>query len=263
MTGPDHALLDFRHVSLARNGRVVIDDLTLRIGAAERVAIIGPNGSGKSTLVKAITREVSPMRLPGSAFTILGRERWNVAELRTLLGVVSHDLGERLAGPVPVTTAVLSGFFSSLDLWNLEARVTPAMRTKVAEVLARLEVAHLADRDMETLSSGEARRVLIGRALVHDPRALIFDEPATSLDLPAQRALRRTISRLAREGLGVVLVTHDLADVVPEVTRVILMRDGRVVGDGAPAALLTTAALSELFGERIDVEATDRGYRAR
>jgi iron complex transport system ATP-binding protein len=97
------------------------------------------------------------------------------------------------------------------------------------------------------MSAGEKRRIMIARALVHRPRQLLLDEPSNALDLAAQRELRETLRRLAQEGTGLVLVTHHLGDILPEIERVILMRDGGIVGDGARAELLTAPRLSELF----------------
>ena len=106
---------------------------------------------------------------------------------------------------------------------------------------------------MEEMSSGEAQRVLIARALAHEPKALLFDEPTNSLDVVAQRDLRETLRRLVAEGTGLILVTHHLADILPEIERVILMRGGRIVADGPRADLLTERRLSELFNAPIRI----------
>jgi iron complex transport system ATP-binding protein len=122
------------------------------------------------------------------------------------------------------------------------------MREKTDAALAALEIAHLAERPMGEMSSGEQRRVMIARALVHSPRALLFDEPSNSLDVSAQLELRRTMSRLAESGIALLLITHHLPDIVPEIERVILLREGRIAGDGAKAEMLTDERLSSLFG---------------
>jgi iron complex transport system ATP-binding protein len=103
------------------------------------------------------------------------------------------------------------------------------------------------------MSAGEKRRILIARALVHRPRQLLLDEPSNALDLAAQRELRETLRRLAREGTGLVLVTHHLSDILPEIERVILMRGGRILGDGPREELLTEARLSELFNTPVRI----------
>jgi iron complex transport system ATP-binding protein len=242
--------LALRRVSVARGDRVVLHDVNLTIRAGEHVAILGPNGCGKSTLILAITCQLYPIVKPGSSVRIFGRERWDLTELRRHFGVVAaspiSDLpGERTA----VTTgldAVIAGFFSASTLWpNLH--VTAEMRERAVESLERMEAVHLAEQMVGAMSAGERRRILIARALVHRPRQLLLDEPSNALDLAAQRELRETLRRLAREGTGLVLVTHHLGDILPEIERVILMRAGRIVGDGPRQELLTEARLSELF----------------
>ena len=238
--------LEMREVNVARGDRVVLHDVNLSIDAGEHVAIMGPNGCGKSTLILTMTCQIYPMVRPGMHVRIFGRERWDLTELRKHFGVVSADLpGERTA----VTTgldAVVAGFFSASTLWpNLH--VTDEMRERAKEALERMEASHLAEQLVGAMSAGEKRRILIARALVHRPRQLLLDEPSNALDLAAQRELRETLRRLAREGTGLVLVTHHLGDILPEIERVILMRGGRIVGDGARQELLTEARLSELF----------------
>lgn len=241
-----HEFLEMREVNVARGDRVVLHEVNLSIRAGEHVAIMGPNGCGKSTLILTMTCQIYPMVRPGMHVQIFGRERWDLTQLRKHFGVVGTDLpGERTA----VTTgldAVIAGFFSASSLWpNLH--VTEEMRERAVEALERMEASHLASQLVGTMSAGEKRRILIARALVHRPRQLLLDEPSNALDLAAQRDLRETLRRLAREGTGLVLVTHHLGDILPEIERVILMRGGRIVGDGPREDLLTEARLSELF----------------
>ena len=255
---PSPPLIDLRRVTVMRGANVALQDLSLTIGAGEHVAILGPNGCGKSTLIKTITRECYPLAQSGSSVEILGQSLWNVFDLRSLLGIVSNDLMTQCTREITGYDVVLSGFFSSIGIWP-NHHVTGEMRDKASEVLALLDAPHLGLKPVDEMSSGEARRVLIGRALVHGPRALLLDEPSTSLDLFAQHELRETIRKLARSGIGIVLVTHQLSDIVPEIDRVILMRGGQIVADGPKGELLTAQSLKELFG--VDVELAQRaGY---
>jgi len=242
--------LDLRHVNVARGDRVVLHDVNLTIRDGEHVAILGPNGCGKSTLILAMTCQIYPIVQPGMTVRIFGRERWDLTQLRKHFGVVAAGLAGELPGErTAVTTgldAVIAGFFSASTLWpNLH--VTGEMRERAIESLGRMEALDLAERRVGEMSAGERRRILIARALVHRPRQLLLDEPSNALDLAAQRELRETLRRLAREGTGLVLVTHHLGDILPEIERVILMREGRIVGDGPRQELLTEARLSELF----------------
>src|SRR5277367_6095177 len=252
------ALLDLQNVRVMRGEKIVLNDFTLRVDSNERVAILGPNGCGKSTLIKTITRECYPVVKAGSSMKILGQDSWNVFELRSLLGIVSNDLMSACTGEATGRDVVLSGFFSSTDIFPNHT-VTPEQKELAEAALAQLKISHLADRAVSEMASGEARRVLIARALVHNPKALLFDEPSNSLDVFARHSLRQSMSLLANSGIGMVLVTHDLSDIIPEIDRVVLMSDGRIVADGRKEDLLQPDQLATLFG--IDVVlAQHQGY---
>src|SRR6185369_8462791 len=132
-------------------------------------------------------------------------------------------------------------------------QVTEEMHKKAERALEMLEIAHLADRCTDEMSSGEARRVLLARALVHEPRALILDEPSTALDLFAQHELRRIFRKLAQSGIGIVMVTHHLSDLIPEIDRVVLMDRGRIAADGSKKEVLVASKLSALFHQPLEL----------
>lgn len=238
-------LLDFTNVTVMRENNVVLDSLSLIVDAGENVAILGPNGSGKSTLIRTITRENYPVLNKDLKFRILGKEVWHVGELRTMLGIVSPDLQFTYTRETTGRDVILSGFFSSIGLFMHE--ITPAMEEKTCEVLRFLEIGHLADRPMTRMSTGEARRFLIGRALVHDPKALILDEPTAGLDLHALHHFRSAIRKIATSGTSVIMVTHNLHDIIPEISRVILMKGGRFCADGRKEDILTDEMIGGLF----------------
>jgi iron complex transport system ATP-binding protein len=259
-------LLDFRNLRVMRGQKTALDDFSLRIGADEHVAILGPNGCGKSTLIKTITRECYPVAredgqgsAPVSSMSILGEETWDVFKLRTLLGIVSNDLMLSVTGDACGLDVVLSGFFSSTAIWP--NHTVDHEKKKLAEAALReLNIAHLAERPVCEMSSGEARRVLIARGLVHQPRALLFDEPCNSLDLAAQHSLRQTMRSLANSGTAIILVTHELADIVPEIQRVVLMSRGRIVADGPKEEILRVERLRDLFGVSVEMSRRDGHY---
>ncbi len=256
MSQPD--LIRCRNISVCRGETRALDGLTLSIPQGEHVALIGPNGCGKSTLIRTISRELHPLYNPDSELTILGKSNWNIFELRPLLGIVSDDLLRRSLRPASGRDMILSGFFSTLELWP-HTEVTPEMERKADEVIELLEIEHLADRLVGQMSSGESRRVLMGRALVHDPLALVLDEPTNSLDLRATQELRGVFRKIAQSGVGLILVTHNLPDIVPEISRVILLKSGKVFRDGPKQEILASSSLSELFG--IPVELVEKaGY---
>jgi iron complex transport system ATP-binding protein len=255
----DLPLIEFERVTIKRGSTVAVNNVSLKIGAGEHIAILGPNGCGKSTFVKVISKECNPYFEEGSGVRVFGRDNWNVFELRTLLGIVSSDLMERCTRMVSGREIVISGFFSTIGIWPYQT-VTEEMVRRADKALELLEISHLADRFTDEMSSGEARRVLLARALVHDPRALILDEPSTALDLTAQHELRVTLGKLARSGIGIVMVTHHLSDLIPEIERVILMDRGRIIADGPKREVLTAARLSELFGRPLELLERDGYY---
>jgi iron complex transport system ATP-binding protein len=252
-------LLDFRNIGVMRGQKIALDDFSLRIGADEHVAILGPNGCGKSTLIKTITRECYPVARPESSIAILGEESWDVFALRARLGIVSNDLMLSCTGDASGRDVVLSGFFSSISIF-FNHTVDARQRELADDALAALKIEHLADRPVAEMSSGEARRVLIARALVHKPGALLFDEPCNSLDLSAQQSLRQTMRTLADSGTAIILVTHELADIVPEIQRVVLMNRGRVVADGPKEEILQVERLAALFGVSVEMARRDGHY---
>jgi iron complex transport system ATP-binding protein len=191
---------------------------------------------------------------------IFGQETWNVFDLRALLGIVSNDLMQSCARDISGREAVLSGFFSSIGIWP-NHHVTAAMEAKTDEILALLEITHLASRDVNEMSSGEARRILIGRALAHDPKALVLDEPTASLDLHAMHELRAILRKLAQAGTSIIVVTHHLPDIIPEIGRVILIKKGRVLRDGPKRDVLTSELLSELFETKVELVERDGLYQ--
>jgi iron complex transport system ATP-binding protein len=253
--------LEFDNVTVFHGDKKVLDSISVSIRQGENVAILGPNGAGKSSFIKTIMREFYPVLDEGDVtFRICGSEVWDVFELRAAFGIVSNDLQYTFNRDITGRDVVLSGFFSSVGLFNRE--ITPEMHRKADEICAFLEVSHISARPMTEMSSGESRRFLIGRAMVHDPRVLILDEPTNSLDLHALHTFRQTIRKIARAGTGIILVTHNLQDIIPEISRVILMKNGRFVEDGAKEEMLTDQHIGRLFGVPVTVRHEDGYYYA-
>src|SRR6202008_2338141 len=240
-------LLEMKNISVARGENLALDGVSLRVEVGEHVCILGPNGCGKSTLIRTITRENYPLVREGASMAILGQSLWNVSELRSMLGIVSPDLLAACTSDATGLDVVLSGFFSSTRIFPHHSPKAEHRR-RAEEALARLSITHLAKRPVAEMSSGEAKRTLIARALVHEPLTLLFDEPGNALDIAAQMQLRDTMRQLAHSGIGILLVTHHLSEIIPEIERVVLLREGRILADGPKAEGLAEKHLSELFG---------------
>ncbi len=265
--GESGIVLELAGASLVRGKTRVLDGLSMTIPAGGHTAILGPNGAGKSSLIRLLTLEAHPLspadRPPPLRW--FGRARWDLFDLRARLGIVSGDLDATFAmatraGRVAGLDAVVSGFFASQGVFAHQV-VTEARRRDARASLARVAAASLADKWLTEMSAGEKRRVLIARALVRQPAALLLDEPTTGLDLVARHRFMETVRGLARQGTTILLVTHHIEEIIPEMRRVIVLDAGRIVLDGRPEEVLTGPHLSAVYGARIAVQRAGAYYR--
>jgi iron complex transport system ATP-binding protein len=254
-------LLDMHKATVWRGSSCVLQDFSLSIAQGEQVAVLGPNGSGKTTLLKTISRELRPVANDNSWVKILGQERWNVWALRKHIGLVSQDLQSGFAANSNVFEAVLSGFFSSLGLDDQHrAELQAEQLERAAAVVSLLGLDLLAKRAYHTLSTGQQRRCLLGRALVHDPHTLIFDEPTSGMDMTASFDLLARVGGLVQQGRSLLWVTHHLNDIPREIERVIILKNGRIVADGSKAEVLRAELLSEVYATRLKLVVVDGHY---
>ncbi len=261
-------LLKMQGATVVKNGRRILDDITLEIRQGEHSVILGPNGAGKSSLIRLITRQDYPLAAACGTppLRIFGESLWNVFELRTLMGIISEELqisfiNRSMPGRTRGLDAVLSGFFATYGLFPHQT-VTKTMRERAYEVLDLMEARPLAEAYIETLSTGEARRLMIARALVSDPKALMLDEPTAGLDLPGRQRFLGTLQKIARYGKTIILVTHRVEEIFPEINRVILLKQGRILLDSAKKDALTSQNLSALFEAPITVHQHHGYYSA-
>lgn len=252
-------LVTLHDAVVRREGKEIlnIDDFTL--GQGENIALIGPNGAGKSTFTHLITREVFPLWREEPPVLFKGRDRVTLAETKECLGVVSSTMQNQITVHMPAIEVVYGGLFGTLGVPQHHT-MSEEGRAKAQESLDFLGVGNLADRDVMTLSSGQARRVLIARALVHDPEVLVFDEPTTSLDPEGMYYVRKAMRDLVAAGKGIILVTHYPEDIIPEIDRVVMIKDGRLYGDRPKAEALTNECVSDLFGVPLRILSQDGYY---
>jgi len=256
-------LLDIRNATLYRGENCVFENLSLRIRRGEHVVVLGPNGAGKTTLVKALNRELYPRADSRSRFRILGRDRWNVWTLRSQLGIVSAELQQNYRAEASARDVVLSGYLSSIGVHGtLAGAIDSEQRVQAEKTLVALLGPDTGDRAFATLSTGEQRRVLLARALVHEPHTLILDEPASGLDLKSRFDLMRRLRQLAAGGTSLVIVTHHLHEILPETQRIILLDNGEIAADGPPSEVLNDKTLSNVYDTPIRVVESDGWYFA-
>lgn len=259
----DPSLIEIHNATVWRGTTQVFKNFSLRIEQHERVAILGPNGSGKTTLLKLVDRELYPVAGDDAWVKILGRKRWNVWELRKHIGLVSDDLQHDFTPSSTVLDAIVSGFFSSTGVHlQLLEQIEPHHVQKAELVLHQVGLETLRDRPFRALSTGQQRRCLLGRALVHDPHTLILDEPTAGLDLTASFEYMARLREQARRGSSLLLVTHHLNEIPPEIERIIVLKAGEVVADGPKASVLTSSLMSEVYGIPIRVTEVDGQFLA-
>jgi len=257
---PEAALIEIQNATLYRGSTCVFENLNLNIGLHEQTAILGPNGAGKTTLLKLINREIYPVVKKDASVKLLGRESWNVWDLRSQIGIVSDDLQSRYLQTTAGLDVVLSGFLSSIGTHGLLAnRITVMQRKRALDIMLDLGVGAYANVPLCKMSTGQQRRCLLARALVHDPATLILDEPTAGLDLTASFAYMERIRRLVQQGRSIVLVTHHLNEIPPDIDRVILLRQGRIIADGRKHEVLTIENLVATYDTPLRLQVID-GY---
>ena len=254
-------IIDFQNITVFQGRNKVLDDFSLTIDESQSTVILGPNGSGKTTLLKLLNRELYIVENKDSSLKIFEKDRWNVDELRSNLGVVSQHLQYGYSSTAIGLYVVLSGFYSSDGIWQHQ-EFGDAKLDRAKEVMDLLSITDLKDREFSALSTGEQRKFLLARSLVNDPAVLVFDEPTSGLDMSTCFQYLEIIRELISMGKKVILVTHHIHEIPPEVTRVILLKEGRVIEDGDKDQILTNTNLTNLFDWPIRVIKENGYYQA-
>ncbi len=257
----DDAIIHLTHATVKRMGRPILDDVSFLVRPNEHVAIIGPNGAGKSTLMQLLSMEIHPLYTEQTKRILFGTDRWEVLTLRQHMGIVSQNLQYLCISSYKGWEIVVSGFFSSIGL-DFHHQVTAPHMAKVEEVMRRYGIWHLRDKQMNRLSSGEAQRILLCRALVHEPEVMLLDEAVSNLDFPSRHQYRRSLEQLHQEGRTIILATHELSEIIPAIKRIIVMKAGRIVADGPKEEVLNETLLSEMYGTRVFVDEREGLYSA-
>lgn len=258
---PSSNILEMKNVSVYRGDTRVFDGLSLALPLGCHAAILGPNGAGKSTLLKLITVELHPVPSEVSSIRLFGHEQWNVWDLRAHLGIVSHDLQHDYLSRVTGIKVVLSGYYASIGIYEHQGYGYGQL-ARASQIMNELGIAHLQDRKFGAMSTGEQRRCLLGRALVHDPGTLVLDEPTSGLDLHACFHYLEIVRSLMLKGKTVILVTHHIHEIPPEVTRVVLLKAGKIVADGNKEEILTSDNLTALFDTPVELVQANGFYQA-
>ncbi|HMS84432.1 MAG TPA: ribonuclease HI [Nitrospira sp.] len=255
------AIVDIQHATVYRGDTCVLSDFSFALHEGEHAAILGPNGAGKSTLLKLLSGEVHAMPRDNTRWALFGEERWNIWDVRKQIGIVSHDLQRDYLICAEGLNVILSGFYASNDTYAHQD-FNKTQMTRAYEVMQELGVMDLSGRRFGHMSTGEQRRFLLGRALVHDPPVLVFDEPTSGLDPKACFQYLDLLRTQITKGKTVLLVTHHLHEIPPEIDRVVFLKEGKIVVDGPKSTLLTSNHISRLFDSKITLAQANDWYQA-
>lgn len=249
-------IFEVHNANVWRDGRLALHDFSLSIAHGESVAILGPNGAGKSTFLKLLTGEVRAEARPETRCRLFDEEQWSLEEIRHRIGVIMPEEVARfeaweLGGDVVISS--LRGAYGR----TREMRFSSHEKSLALMAMKLMGVETLIAREFGSLSSGERRRILIARALIHKPQVLVLDEPSTALDFAAALTLTQTVRSLILQGRDILLVTHHPGEIPPEIQRVTLIRDGRIFANGAKRDILTDKILSQLYQTNLKVKWSD------
>lgn len=252
-------LLRLHDAKVKMDGRVILDVDDFVINQGERIVVLGPNGSGKSTLVKLLTKEIEPVWRETPPVLFMGQPDPSEETLIETVGLVSTDVQERMMVHRTVFDIVLGGFFGSVGV-PFHIGASDEQVEQARKAIREIGIPSLSERDMLTLSTGQARRALIARALINGPALLIFDEPTSGLDPEGAWNMRQSLSALAKAGHTILVITHNVSDIMLEFDRVVMLQDAHIVADGPKEEVLTTQKLRHLFGVPITLVETDGRY---
>ena len=247
-------IIDFENINVGYDEKIILKNVTLKIKEGEHWAILGANGSGKSTLMKLIQSEIHPRKTNEYKKEILGKATYSIFELKKDLGIITNDLHNYFATHGNFLTGyitVLSGHYSSIGVFKHQD-FTHEQHEKAKETMKFLEIEHLANKYVEEMSTGELRKCIVARALIHDPKAFVLDEPTVGLDIKAQINFIKMLKKLSSTA-SIILVTHHLEEIFEEIGNVALIFNNTIYKSGKKEEILTNENLSEIFDTKLSI----------
>lgn len=254
-------IICFKHVNVAYDTTNVLHEIDLCITEGQHTAILGSNGSGKSTLLKLFSNDIYPRFNEAMRKEVFGKSIWDIWELKRHLGIITNDLHYQFTERAAFLNGfevALSGFYSSFHIYEHQ-EFLPLHVNKAHEVLHFLGIEYLHHKRICEMSTGEIRKCIIARALVHEPRAMILDEPTVGLDIKAQIEFIELLRKIAKERT-IILITHHLEEIFEEISHVVLLKEGRIYQQGKKEALLSDEHLSFTFGVPLHVSVQKGRY---
>ena len=254
-------IIEFENIDVGYDEKVVLKDINLKIKSGEHFAILGANGSGKSTLMKLIQSQIHPRQTKNFKKEIFGKSRYSIFELKKELGVITNDLHnyfEKEGGYLSGFEVVLSGYYSSIGIFTHQD-FTKEQIKKALEVMNFLDIFDLKDKKVSAMSTGQLRKCIVARALIHNPKAFVLDEPTVGLDIKAQINFIKMLKKLALRS-SIILVTHHLEEVFEEIENVALVYNQTIYKSGKKEDILTSENLSEIFETKLTLKEKNKRY---
>ena len=253
-------IIDFKNVHVSYDEKLILKELNLKITQGEHWAILGKNGSGKSTLIKLISSEIHPRKTYEYKKEIFGKERYSLSDLKQKLGIITNDLHnyfEKHGNFLTVYEVIISRYYSTIGVFKHQD-FTSNQHERTKEVLEFLELENIKDKKVHELSTGQLRKSIIARALIHNPKAFILDEPTVGLDIKAQISFINTMKKLSKNA-SIILVTHHIEEIFEEITNIALMYENKVFIQGNKKDILTSENLSKIF--EVDLSISEKNGR--
>lgn len=241
-------IINFENIDVGYEEKIVLENINLKIKEKEHFAILGANGSGKSTLMKLIQSQIHPRANKEFKKEIFGKDRYSIFELKKDLGVITNDLHTFFEKEAPYLSGfevVLSGYYGSVGIFTHQD-FTKEQIIRAKEVISFLEIENLKDKKVSTMSTGELRKCIVGRALIHNPKAFILDEPTVGLDIKAQINFIKLLKKLS-QNTTIILVTHHLEEIFEEIQSVALIYKNTIFKSGSKEEIITSNNLSTIF----------------
>lgn len=253
----DSFIVEIENASTCIRSAQILSNISWTMMPNENWAIIGNNGAGKSTLVRLVYGDLIPIH-GGTVFWFGQRQLIPILEIRKKIGVVSAEYQADYHRNVTGLEVVLSGFFSSIGLYKKPGHV---QTRNVMEWMDYLNITSLSKKRFHAMSYGEARRVLLARALVNEPELLILDEPCSGLDILSKEIFLQTVQQAAKLGTQMIYVTHHIEEIIPEITHVLFMKNGDIFKQGRKAKTLTPDIISDALNCQIGLNEDSGRYR--
>lgn len=254
-------IIDFENIYANYGNFQALKNINLKIKDNENWAILGSNGSGKSTLIKLLTNDLYPNTSYEFKKELFGKERWNIFELKKLLGIITNELHTKFMNCesyITVQDVVTSGYHSSIGTYKHHILSDEELK-RAEKTMKFLNILDIKDKKVNELSTGQLRLAIIGRALIHSPKAFILDEPTVGLDIRAQRVFIKLFEKISKE-TPIILITHDISEIFPRITHVALIHNQTIFKQGKKEDVLTSENLSEIFETRINLQEKDGRY---